>query len=175
MSSVNKVTILGRLGADPEVRHFENGSTVAKTRVATTEKYTNKEGQKIENTEWHTIVFWRGLAGVVEKYLKKGDQVYVEGRLKTRSWEDQDGNKRYATDIEAREMVMLGGNRNSNSGQSNSVPNSVYEQEAMNKSANGSATQSQNTSKNEEIVSAKVENPTVQSEKKESFEDDLPF
>lgn len=177
MSSVNKVIILGRLGADPEVRHFENGSTVAKTRIATTERYTNKEGQKIENTEWHTVVFWRGLAGIVEKYVKKGDQIYVEGRLKTRSWEDQDGNKRYATDIEAREMVMLGGNRGSNSGQNNSVPTSVYEQEAMQKSTVTSAAPVKNASNtnNVEIVPANAESAPEQNVKKESFEDDLPF
>jgi len=175
MSSVNKVIILGRLGADPEVRHFENGSSVAKTRIATTEKYTNKEGQKIENTEWHTVVFWRGLAGIVEKYLKKGDQVYVEGRLKTRSWDDQDGNKRYATDIEAREMVMLGGNRGSNNGFDNAVPNSVYEQEAASKNTASNAIQNTNTAAHEENVATKVENTTDQTGKKDSFDDDLPF
>lgn len=173
MSSVNKVTVLGRLGKDPEVRHFENGSVVAKVVVATSEKYTNKEGQKVETTEWHNIVFWGGLAGVVEKYVKKGDQIYVEGKLKTRSWDDQDGNKRYATDIQAREMVMLGGNRNA-ANTENRAPESVYEAEAQNHAPKTET----NTSYNNNATQTATVATAVTAKKNEDgvpFEDDLPF
>ena len=108
MAGINKVILIGNLGKDPEVRHLENGATVANFPLATTESYKNKEGQKVENTEWHNIVLWRGLADIAEKYLRKGQTVYIEGKLKTRSWEDKDGNKRYTTEIVADNMTMLG-------------------------------------------------------------------
>ncbi|MCB0754929.1 MAG: single-stranded DNA-binding protein [Flavobacteriales bacterium] len=121
MSGVNKVILVGRLGADPEVRSLESGTKVASIRVATSEKYKDRNGNQVEATEWHNVVLWRGLADVTEKYLKKGDQVYVEGRIKTRKWTDKDGNDRYSTDIVANEMTMLGGasgGGNSGGGQS---------------------------------------------------------
>lgn len=117
MAGVNKVILLGRLGADPEVKTLESGTTVASIRLATTERYKDKNGNQQESTEWHNVVFWRGLADVVAKYLKKGDQAYVEGRIKTRKWTDKDGNDRYNTDIVATEMTMLGGS-SSGGGQS---------------------------------------------------------
>ncbi|MFA8450750.1 MAG: single-stranded DNA-binding protein [Bacteroidales bacterium] len=106
--SVNKVILIGRLGIDPEIRSFESGAKVATFRIATSESYKNKEGQKVEQTEWHNIVLWRGLADIAEKYLRKGDQIYLEGRIRTRTWEDKDGSKRYTTEIEAQNMTMLG-------------------------------------------------------------------
>lgn len=109
MSGVNKVILVGRLGADPEVRTLESGTKVASISLATSERYKDRNGNQQEVTEWHNVVFWRGLAEVTEKYLKKGDQVYVEGRIKTRKWTDKDGNDRYSTDIVANEMTMLGG------------------------------------------------------------------
>jgi single-strand DNA-binding protein len=109
MSGVNKVILVGRLGADPEVRSLESGTKVASIRLATSERYKDKNGNQQEITEWHNVVLWRGLADVTEKYLKKGDQVYVEGKLKTRKWTDKDGHDRYSTDIVADEMTMLGG------------------------------------------------------------------
>lgn len=117
--------LVGRLGADPEVRSLESGTKVASIRVATSEKYKDRNGNQVEATEWHNVVLWRGLADVTEKYLKKGDQVYVEGRIKTRKWTDKDGNDRYSTDIVANEMTMLGGasgGGNSGGGQSSSAP-----------------------------------------------------
>lgn len=107
--TLNKVMIIGNLGADPEYKTLENNATVARLRIATTETYT-KDGQKIENTEWHTVNLWRNLADTAHKYLKKGDKVYIEGKLKTRSWEEN-GQKRYATEIEGLSMVMLGSPR----------------------------------------------------------------
>ena len=94
MSGVNKVILVGNLGKDPEVRYLEGGVAVANFPLATTEVYKNRSGDKVESTEWHNIVLWRGLAEVAEKLLKKGMQVYIEGRLKTRNWEDKDGSKK---------------------------------------------------------------------------------
>ncbi len=107
--SVNKAIILGNLGADPEIRTTSGGQNVANFRVATNRTWTDRSGQRQEQTEWHNIVAWAKLAGIVEQYLKKGDQVYVEGRLQTRSWEDQNGQQRWTTEIVAQEMTMLGG------------------------------------------------------------------
>jgi single-strand DNA-binding protein len=108
MGSLNKATLIGNLGKDPEVRAIPSGAKVANFSIATTESYTGKDGQKVDKTEWHNIVMWRGLAEVAEKYLRKGSQVYIEGRLQTRSWDDQNGQKRYTTEIVADNMVMLG-------------------------------------------------------------------
>ena len=105
--SVNKVIILGHLGKDPDVRYLEGGTCVAKFPIATSESYKNKNGEKITNTDWHNIVAWRGLAEVVEKYVKKGMQVYIEGKIKTSSY-DKDGITRYRTDIVADTVQMLG-------------------------------------------------------------------
>ena len=109
MSGVNKVIVLGRLGADPEVKNVSASSTVARLSVATSENWTDREGQKQERTEWHRIVVWGKLAELCGKYLTKGRQVYIEGRLQTRSWEDQQGQKRYTTEIVANTVQFLGG------------------------------------------------------------------
>lgn len=106
--SLNKVMLIGNLGKDPEARHFEGGGMLVKFPLATTETYKNRDGQRVDNTEWHNIVVGRpGLASVCEKYLSKGDKVYIEGRIKTRSWQDQDGQTKYATEIQAENMTML--------------------------------------------------------------------
>ena len=115
MSGVNKVILVGNLGKDPEVRYLDNGVAVANFSLATTENYKNKQGERVSQTEWHNIVFWRGLAEVAEKYLKKGDSVYVEGKLRTRRWEDKDGNTKYTTEILADNMTMLGNKRSTTS------------------------------------------------------------
>lgn len=111
--SLNKVMLIGNLGADPEVRSTSNGSRVATLSLATSRQWTTKAGEKQEKTEWHRCVVWNqggsGLADVVEKYLKKGDRVYVEGRIEYRSWQDKEGQKRYSTEINVRDMVMLSG------------------------------------------------------------------
>jgi len=109
MTGVNKVILVGNLGKDPEVRYLDNGVAVANFSLATTENYKNKEGERVSQTEWHNIVLWRGLAEVAEKYLKKGASVYIEGKIKTRKWEDKEGNTRYNTEILADNMTMLGG------------------------------------------------------------------
>jgi len=108
MASVNKAIVVGNLGADPELRYTPGGSAVANFRLATQEQWTNKEGEKTERTEWHRIVAWGRLGEVCGEYLHKGSQVYIEGRIQTRSWEDREGNKRYTTEIVAQTMQMLG-------------------------------------------------------------------
>ena len=108
MAGVNKVILIGNLGADPEVRHLQNGASVANFRIATSETYKDKPtGERREQTEWHSIVAWRGLAEITEKYLRKGTKVYVEGKLRTRKWQDKDGIERFTTEIHADEMTML--------------------------------------------------------------------
>ncbi len=120
MAGVNKVILIGNLGKDPEVRHLESGAVVANFPIATSETYKDrKSGEKITQTEWHNIVIWRGLAEVAEKYLKKGSSVYIEGKLRTRSWDDKEGNKRYTTEIVADNMTMLGGKSESGSSSDN--------------------------------------------------------
>lgn len=104
----NSVTLIGRLGKDPEVRHLENGTPVANFSIATTESYKDKLGNKVEKTEWHNIVMWRGLAEVAEKYLKKGSLVNIEGKIQSREWTDNDNVTRRAYEILADGLVMLG-------------------------------------------------------------------
>jgi single-strand DNA-binding protein len=109
MAGVNKVILIGNLGKDPEVRYLDSGVAVANFSLATTEGYKNKEGERVSQTEWHNVVLWRGLAEVAEKWLKKGSSVYIEGKIRTRKWEDKEGNTRYSTEILGDNMTMLGG------------------------------------------------------------------
>ena len=106
--SVNKVILIGNLGKDPEVKRFENGAVIASFSIATSESYVDKQsGEKKEITDWHDVVLWRGLAEVAEKYLHKGTKIYVEGKLKKRSWQDKEGNTRYSTEVVGDEMTIL--------------------------------------------------------------------
>ncbi len=124
MRGINKVTILGVTGADPEIRNMPNGNSVANLSVATSEQWKDKAtGQRQEKTEWHRIVFFGRLAEVVEKYVKKGNQIYIEGRLQTRKWTDKQGNDRYTTEIVAAEMQMLGGRSQQNQRQNTPTTN----------------------------------------------------
>jgi single-strand DNA-binding protein len=107
--SVNKVILVGNLGQNPEMRFTQGGQAVANMRLATTERFTDKSGQKQEQTEWHTVVAFGRLAEICGQYLTKGRQIYIEGRLRTRQWQDQQGQKRYTTEIVANTMQMLGG------------------------------------------------------------------
>lgn len=115
MAGVNKVILVGNLGKDPEVRHLEGGASVANFTLATSEYYKDKQGNRVEQTEWHTIVVWRGLADVAEKYLKKGMTVYVEGKIRSRSWDDKDGTKHYKTEIVADALTILSKKENNQS------------------------------------------------------------
>ena len=122
---VNKVILIGNVGMDPEVRTLEGGAKVARVRLATTERlYDRQANETKEHTEWHTITLWRGLADVVDRYVRKGSQIYVEGRLRTREWMDKDNNKRYMTEILADTMNLLG--RRSDNPASDGAPVSGY-------------------------------------------------
>ena len=149
MASVNKVILIGNLGSDPEVRYLDSGSAVAKFSIATTEAYTNKNGERVENTEWHRIELWEGLAKVAEKYLKKGNSVYIEGKIKTDEYTDKEGVKRNATTIRANSLTLLGG-----------AP-----------SAGGSADSGSNTSSSQQRQSDPIP-PNMASS---ANDDDLPF
>ena len=114
--SLNKAMIIGNLGADPEIRYTQSGTAVANLRIATNEKWTDKNDQKQERTEWHKVVVFGRTAENCGKYLKKGRQVYVEGRIQTKDWEDKDGNKRYTTEIVAQNVTFLSGGDSSSNG-----------------------------------------------------------
>ncbi len=109
MASVNKVILVGNLGRDPETRYLPDGGAITNISIATTDKYKNKQGEMVETTEWHRIAFFGKLAEIAGEYLKKGSQVYVEGKLRTRKWQDKDGADKYSTEIVADAMQMLGG------------------------------------------------------------------
>jgi single-strand DNA-binding protein len=111
--SLNKAELIGNLGADPEIRSTTSGTRVATLSVATSRSWTDRSGQRQEKTEWHRAVCWDKLAEICERYLKRGDRVYIEGRIEYRQWEGQDGQTRYTTEIRAREMIMLGGSGDS--------------------------------------------------------------
>lgn len=128
MGGVNKVILVGNLGRDPEVRHLENGTPVASFSIATSETYKDRTtGEKKTVTEWHNVVLWRGLAEVAEKYLHKGDQVYIEGKLRTRQWE-KEGVTRYTTEVVGDNMTMLGSKGQSSApGETTATPTAVAE------------------------------------------------
>ena len=106
--SVNKVILVGNVGKDPETRYLDESTAITKFPMATSETYKNKAGERVSTTEWHNVVLWRGLAQVAEKYVKKGTQIYIEGRIKTRSYDDAEGNKKYITEIVGDQMQLLG-------------------------------------------------------------------
>lgn len=145
MSGVNKVILVGHLGKDPEVRHLDGNVSVASFPLATSESYV-KENKRIEQTEWHNIVMWRGLADVAQKYLTKGKLVYIEGKLRTRSYEDKEGHKRYSTEVVAESFKLLG-------------RNSDFEPKTTNSTT----------------VEAEEKEEIVEAYKKDISEDDLPF
>lgn len=158
--SLNKATIIGNLGADPEVRTVSSGTKVAEFSVATSRQWTGRDGQQQEKTEWHKIIAWGfsadkdGLAGVAERFLKKGDRVYVEGQIEYRTYDDKDGNTRYVTEIRANDLIMLGGR---DGGASESAPRRGGTREKAAATAKGSDYDS-------------FEAPAIGDE-----EDDLPF
>ena len=158
-ASLNKVTLIGNLGKDPEVRHLESGASVANFSMATTETYKNRNGEKVSQTEWHNIVLWRGLAEISEKYLKKGDKIYIEGRIRTRSWQDKDDNTRYSTEIVGDNMIMLGGNNN----------------EKTYSSTNTSSIQELKTESSEAKESSEINKSSLSDSDLTSENDDLPF
>ena len=145
MGGVNKVILVGNLGKDPEVRYLENDKVVANLTLATTETYKDKSGNRVSNTEWHDLEMWDGLARIAEQYLKKGKQIYVEGRIKSDTWEDDQGNTRRRTRIRVSNMTMLGnasggsddfsGGRQESQSQSNKTVENPKETQPENSSA----------------------------------------
>ncbi len=128
MAGINKVILIGRLGSDPEVRYTPSGVAVANFNIATSEEWKDKDsGEKKERTEWHRIVAWRRLGEICGEYLSKGKQVYIEGRLQTRDWEDRDGNKRYTTEIVATDVQFLGARDSSESARPRSTSSTDYQ------------------------------------------------
>ena len=125
---VNKVTLIGNLGEEPELRYTGSGTAVCNMRLATNESYTDKNGEEVQNTEWHSLVAWGRLAEVCNEYLEKGSQVYFEGKLQTRSWEDRDDNTRYTTEVKAQEMMFLDGNRDQAPGQGGEYQDEDFDQ-----------------------------------------------
>lgn len=155
---VNKVILIGNLGQDPEVRRLENGVAVAKFSVATTERYKDRNGEMQSQTEWHSVVVWRQLAELAEKYLKKGKQVFVEGKLTHRKWQDKDGNNRYTTEVVADSFRMLGARDGGGSSYSSNFPGVQDAPAAPQKTAEPAATA-----------------PATTTPAAEGAEDDLPF
>ncbi len=122
MAGVNKVILVGNLGADPEIRHLESGSKVANISIATSESYTNRNGERVEQTEWHRVELWDRLADLCEKYLAKGRTVYIEGKIRTNEYQDKEGITRYDKRIRATNMTFVGGRNEENSGNNYSPP-----------------------------------------------------
>ena len=168
MAGINKVIIVGRLGNDPEIRTMPNGEAVANISVATSETWTDKNtGERRETTEWHHIVFYRRQAEVVGEYLRKGSQVYVEGRLKTRKWQDQNGQDRYTTEIQGDVMQMLDSrNAGNQGGDYGYAPQSAPQQYSQQPSYQSQPTPRQAT----KPASAPQPEPAL-----DSFDDDIPF
>lgn len=129
---INKVILVGNVGIDPEVRTLESGAKVARVRLATTERLFDRQANEAkDHTEWHTITLWRGLADVVDKYVRKGSQIYIEGRLRTREWTDKDNQKRYTTEILADELKLLGRRSDNPSAENHAPAPSPYQQPAQ--------------------------------------------
>ncbi|HCC70604.1 MAG TPA: single-stranded DNA-binding protein [Bacteroidales bacterium] len=140
--SVNKVILVGNVGKDPDVRYIDTNVPVARFPFATSETYRSRDGEKITTTEWHNVVLWRGLAEVAEKFVKKGSQLFIEGKIRTRSYDDRDGNKKYITEIIADNMQMLGRRSDSQASDNEDIDSSYSEPGSQSASSkNGSASQ----------------------------------
>lgn len=164
MASVNKVILVGNLGRDPEVRYMPDGAAIANISVATTDAWKDKNGEKQERTEWHRVAFFGKLAEIAGEYLKKGSQVYVEGRLQTRKWQDKEGQDRYTTEIVADRMQMLGGRAGMGGGGADAGERGGPQFEDAPPSAGAGA-----ASKKPAAAGAKA------GSKFDDFEDDIPF
>ena len=174
MASLNKMTIIGNLGADPEVRYLDGGAVVATFNVATTEKYTNRNGEKVEQTEWFRVELWNEQAKVAEKFLKKGNSVYVEGRLRTELWTDKEGKERTSLRVRANTMQLLGSPNERSDEQSYEAPR---QQAAPAQAASTPAPQQQ---PRQQPAAAPKQQPARREPEPVQFEsnsgdDDLPF
>ena len=159
MANLNKVTLIGRLGQDPEIRYTQSGSAVANATIATNDYLTDKQGEKQERTEWHSLVLWGKLADLAQSYLKKGSQVYVEGRLQTRDWEDQQGQKHYKTEVVVTTMQFL----------DSRISESESDQ------AGGSSAYKESTSSSSEYSPGTGSNSPDSKQDDDYIKDDIPF
>ena len=167
MASINKVILVGNLGQDPEVKYMPSGGAVTNISIATTESWTDKNtGQKQDRTEWHRVVFFNRLAEIVGEYLRKGSSVYIEGNLRTRKWQDQNGQDKYTTEIVAREMQMLGG-RSGGTGDYNAPP----QQSQQGNPNQGQGQQTQQPAATPQQASQNTPPP----QNFDNFDDDIPF
>ncbi len=170
MASINKVTLIGNLGKDPEMRYMPSGEAIANLTLATTDNWKDKTGAKQEKTEWHRISMFGRIAEVAGEYLKKGSSVYIEGRLQTRKWQDKDGQDRYTTEIVANEMKMLGGRPSG--GESTSFDDSDRGERSDRSSERGGATP---RSTGQPMGSGSSGASTAKKAKLDDFDDDIPF
>lgn len=173
--SVNKVILVGNVGKDPETRYLEGGVVVSRFPFATSEVYKNRAGERITNTEWHNIVAWRGLAEVMEKYVKKGSQLYIEGRIKTRSYTDKDGNTRYTTEIVADNIQMLGKKSDDSGSQDNNYQQSGQQQNNQPQSSQQQSSQQSSPSTGEYQQEQKSNGSYDELTDSQDETDDLPF
>ncbi|MBQ2112590.1 MAG: single-stranded DNA-binding protein [Bacteroidales bacterium] len=179
--SLNKAMLIGNVGRDPEVRYLDGQSGNAKVAtftLATTERYRDRNGETRENTEWHNIVAWRNTADVVERFVKKGTQLYIEGRIRTRSWDDQNGNKRYTTEIIADTLQLLGKKSDNPGAQPGGYPQQgqSYQQPAQGYQQPGYAPQAQPAAPAYTQPAYQAQQPAPQSNMADDMpEDDLPF
>jgi len=163
MASINKVILVGNLGQDPEVKYMPSGGAVTNISIATTDTWKDKAtGEKKENTEWHRVVFFNRLAEIVGEYLRKGSQVYIEGNLRTRKWQDQSGVDRYTTEIVAREMQMLGGRAG---GSSDFAPSQQSQQQPQQQAQQQGGASQQSAPQQQQSAPPNFDN----------FDDDIPF
>ena len=172
--SVNKVILVGRLGQDPELNYTNSGTAVCNMRLATNDSYTNRDGERVETTEWHDVVAWGRQAETCGEYLSKGRQIYVEGKLETRSWDDRDGNTRYNTEVRARQVTFLSGEGQAPSGGGGRGGG----QNRMNQDrGRGNFDQSRQPRKGQQGGPGRGNQQQKQQQQEESFEpdDDLPF
>lgn len=180
---INKVIVVGNLGNDPEVRYMPNGNAVANLSIATSESWKDQQGQQQERTEWHRVTMYRRLAEIAGEYLKKGSQVYIEGKLQTRKWQDQQGNDRYTTEIIADNMQMLGGGGGGGQGggqsgaynQSRPQGQSGGNQDAPSQGGYQQKSPQQNTGYQQQPPAQQPNQAPKMSEPDIDFDDDIPF
>jgi single-strand DNA-binding protein len=180
MASLNKVTLIGNLGADPEVRYLDGGAVVAQFNVATTEKYTNRNNERVEQTEWFRVELWNEQAKVAEKYLKKGNPVYIEGRLRTELWTDKEGKERFSLRVRATTMQLLGSPGERNDGGGNYMDAPPRQQSAPASAPQAPAPQQQQAPRSAPAPQATPQQQARRQPEPTSFEgnsdnDDLPF
>lgn len=175
---VNKVILVGNVGADPEIRSFEDGSKVARINLATTERiFNSKTQERTDRTEWHRLTIWRGLANVVEQYVRKGSQLYVEGRIRTNEWTDANGVKRYGTEIVVDNLSMLGRREGNSQGQYQGQGDSygASSKPSYQSPQGGQDSPTQNFNNQPQDINQQKEQPTQNYDDSSSESDDLPF